>query len=96
MDLKKHNLKKAINAYVTAFEVKHETVIDGFIADDIIGIALFADSYFNMSDIIFDLDNSCPKDFIWDWYNQTLDRAMEEKQTINYKAWTMGLRYEDL
>lgn len=95
MGLKKQ-LTKVIDGYIKKFETKHECYFDGFINDDIIGIVVFADSYFNMSDIILDLDNKCPKDMIFKWYDKTLDAGMEGKKTMNYKSWVMGLRYEDI
>jgi hypothetical protein len=86
-------LGKAIDGYITKFEKKHDCYLEYFINDDIIGIVVFGDNFFNVSDIIYDIDSKQPKDLIWDWYSDTLDRAMEGKRTINYQSYTKGLRY---
>jgi len=88
------NLKKAIDDYITAFEKKQDIEFEQFVDDSIIGIVVFADYYFNMSDIVLDINANQPKDSIFNWYNETIDAAMAEKQTINYLSWTKGMRYE--
>ena len=88
----KKQLQNAINKYVKAFEKKHDVCFDGFIADDILGIATFSDCYFNIADVVFDLDNKCPKDLIWNWYYESLD----ETKLINYQSYYKGLRYGQL
>ncbi len=84
------NLTSAVHAYIVAFEKKHECNMEYFVNDDIMGIVEIADHFFNVSDLILDIDNKCPKDLIWEWYDQTL----ESKQPMNYQTYIKGLRYE--
>jgi hypothetical protein len=63
------------------------------------GIASFACQYFfNLSDIILDLNTKQPKGNILDWQSEDVDFNMfnEKQQHINYKSYTMGLRHEQL
>jgi hypothetical protein len=78
--------------YLKAFCKKHDTYYD-FVNED---MALIGDCYFNLSDIYLDIDRNCPKDLIWNWYSETLDRAMDKKQVMNYNSWVSGLRYDEL
>ena len=78
--------------YLDKFCKKHHTYHD-FVNED---MALIGDCYFNITDIYYDIDNNIQKDVIWNWYSQTLDRAMEDKQTMNFNSWVGGLRYGDL
>jgi len=78
--------------YLDKFCKKHHTYHD-FVNED---MALIGDCYFNITDIYYDIDNNIQKDVIWNWYSQTLDRAMENKQTMNFNSWVGGLRYGDL
>lgn len=90
------DLNNAIMAYITEFEHKHEAYFEFFISDDILGIVVFGDSYFNVSDIIYDIDTKQEPDNIWDWYYASVDRGLEEKSTMNYETWCKGLRYSDI
>ena len=76
--------------YLKAFCKKHDTYYD-FVNEDMV---LIGDCYFNLSDIYYDIDNDVSLNLIWDWYSQTLDRAMENKRTINFSSWVSGLRYD--
>lgn len=92
----KKQLENAITNYVNAFEKKHEVEFLFFVNDDVIGVAFISDSFFNVSDIIYDIDNDCPKDLIWEWYDKTMEMGIEEKPTINYQSYAKGLRYDKL
>jgi len=92
--------KKAINKvlmkYVNEFCKKHDTYFEYAVNDNLLDVICIGDSFFNIDDLIKDLDNKCPKDVIWNWYSETIDRAMENKQTMNFNSWVGGLRYGDL
>jgi len=97
---RKSKLKKALElavlAYVDKFCKKHEVEVEYFVADDLLGIVSVSDFSMKISDIVLDIDTKQPKHGFIEWYDQTIDRGMENKQTINYKSWCMGLRYTDL
>ena len=101
MNLKKLHVDycKICNDYILAFEKKQGIVSDGWVGDEIGGIASFDCQYFfNLSDIILDLNTKQPKGNILDWQSSDVDFNMfnEKPQHINYKSYTMGLRHEQL
>lgn len=87
------------NTFVEKFAKKHGLEFDGWIADEIGGIASFIDQYFfNLSDIILDLTTNQPKNSILKWHDDEVEYNMyfEEPRYINYKSYIMGLRQKDL
>jgi len=87
---------KICNMYIKAFEKKQDIISDGWVGDEIGGLASFDCQYFfNLSDIILDLNLNQPKGFILRWKSDGVDFNMfnENKQHINYKSYTMGWRY---
>lgn len=78
-------LEAAIHDYIKLFEKKHDCEFEQFVGDSIIDIIVFGDSYFNMSDIIYDINTNQPKDTLWDWYDLTLSQALSGEHTINYR-----------
>ena len=83
----KEKLKVVIDGYIKLFEKKQDCYFEEFVDDSIIGIVLFGDHYFNMSDIIYDIDNDIEKDKIFDWYDYTLNEGLAGRPIINYKNW---------
>lgn len=87
------------NEWVQKFCNKQQIDFDGWIGNEIGGICGFASQYFfNMSDIILDLNTKQPKGLILDWQSEDVDFNMfnENQQHINYKSYTMGLRHSQL
>lgn len=87
------------NEWIQKFCKKQGIVSDGWVGDEIGGIASFACQYFfNLSDIILDLKTKQPKGQILDWQSDGVDFNMfnDNQQHINYKSYTMGLRYNQL
>lgn len=87
------------NEFATKFANKQGLVFNGWIADDVGGVAVFADQYyFNLSDIILDIIGKQPKGFILQWQDDGVEANINSKfiSNINYKSYTMGLRYEQL
>ena len=85
--------------YIKKFCNKQGIEFDGWIGDEVGGIASFACQYFfNLSDIILDLNTKQPKGNILDWQSEGVDFNMfnEKQQHINYKSYTIGVRYKDL
>jgi hypothetical protein len=87
------------NEFVAKFEKKQQINFEGWVGDEIGGIASFSFQYFfNLSDIIFDLKTNQPKGCIKNWSNEETDFNVfnENPHHINYKSYTMGLRHENL
>jgi hypothetical protein len=83
------------NEIVKMFAKKQELDFDGWVGNDVGGIAAFGGQYFfSMQDIILDLNTRQKKGFILEWQNEMVEYAMSDppKQTINYKSYTLGLR----
>lgn len=92
--LLKKQLKNAVNEIIKAFEEKQEMNFEFFVDDDITGIACFGDVlYLNISDIWYDLLTEQPKGLIIDWIYDCLEN---ENKTINYRSYSMGLRFKAL
>ncbi len=91
----KSDYENACNAYVKAFEEKQGREFDYWIGQEVGGIASFIDQYFfNMSDIVHDIDNNCPVDLIFEWQDDCVEA--EAERHINYYSYSTGLRFSDL
>ena len=78
---------------------KQEIDFDGWIGDEIGGMASFnCEYFFSFSDIVLDFNTKQPKGQILNWSNEDLELNMFRKnhQHINYKSYTMGLRHNQL
>jgi hypothetical protein len=87
------------NEYVRRFCEKQDIEFDGWISDEVGGIASFISQYFfNMSDIILDMSTNQSVGFILDWQSDGVDFNLLKDKTeyINYNSYIMGLRYYDL
>lgn len=81
------------NEWIKKFCKKQEIEFDGFVGNEIGGVASFNEEYFfEMSDIILDLNTKQPKGLILEWQNS----IVENGAFINYKSYTMGLRHKDI
>jgi hypothetical protein len=88
--------EKACNDLIILFCNKQDLEFDGFVGDEIGGTASFAESYFfNLSDIIHDLKTNQKKGLILDWQIEDVEHNLgnENPKHINYKSYTMGLRF---
>lgn len=88
--------EEACNKLIEAFCEKQEIEFDGWIGDEVGGIAGFATQYFfNVSDIVFDLKTNQPKGLILSWQNDDVDFNMfnSEPKHINYQSYARGLRH---
>ena len=95
----KAQYENACNEYVRVFSEKQGLEFDGWVGDEVGGIASFISQYFfNISDITFDINTNQPVRLILYWQEDGTDYNMRREKTeyINYKSYTMGLRYEDL
>lgn len=89
MDKLKLEYRNACNNYITEFCKKQNFEFIGWVGDEVGGIALCSDLFFNLHDIIWDINSNQKKGVIVDWY----DSVMENPETsINYHSYTKGLR----
>lgn len=96
-ELKEYNVE-VCNEYIRRFCQKQDIEFDGWVGNNVGGIASFISQYFfNIDDIILDIHTQQPVGLILNWQNDGIDYNMPNKTTqyINYKSYTMGLRYEN-
>lgn len=98
----KHQYETICNEWIKAFCKKqgiHIDYFDGWTGNEVGSIAGFYEQhYFNLSDIILDLETNQKKGFIQQWQNDGVDYSMthDKDKFINYKSYIKGLRYKDL
>jgi len=91
----KKEYEKSCNEYVKIFCKKNEIDFDYWIGNEIGGCASFCEQYyFNLSDIIYDVNNHCKKGLILEWQDDSTENS--ERGNINYSSYSKGLRYKDL
>lgn len=83
-----------VNDYVIAFERKHDTALEFWVADDVGGIGVFSDCYFDFCNIRTDVDSKANKKMIWQWYEESLEAGVGNG--TNYPSFLMGLRVKDI
>jgi hypothetical protein len=87
------DLESVLAAYIKKFEGAHGVSFE-YADDDLLGVVCFGDNYFNMSDIVFDVDNKLPIGLIFEWQNAGIDAHFNgSKQSINLQSYARGLRY---
>lgn len=80
--------------YIEAFVNKQGYEFDGWVSDDVGGVAVFIEQYyFSFDDIRMDIDREAKKGLIFQWQDEGIENP---KLKINYDSYIMGLRYEDL
>jgi hypothetical protein len=97
-ELNKH-YEFVCNEWVKKFCNKQLIDFDGWVSNEVGGIASFCCQYFfSLSDIILDINTKQPKGLIFQWQSDGVDFNLSNTvpQNINYKSYTMGLRYEQL
>jgi len=85
--------------YIKLFCEKQEVDFDGWVGDEVGGMASFASTYdFHLSDIALDIDTNQPKGLILSWQNEhvNFNSFTEVRRYINYKSYTMGLRLNQI
>lgn len=83
-----------VNKIVLEFAEKHDIVFDGWIGDNVGEVATFSDYYFfNFGDICFDMKTNQPPSLILYWNTDTIENS---PLFINFKSYSMGLRYDKL
>lgn len=87
---------KVCNEIVREFAKKHNMDFNGWIGNETGGVASFSDSYyFDLADIIHDIKTSQKKWFIVKWQEDSVEAHFKGiADTINYKSYCMGYRYD--
>ena len=95
--MKIENLKQlheiVCNEYVKRFERKHGLNFEYWIADLVGETAAFGDYFFNMSEIIYDINTRQPKGLILKWSNDNVEYS-ESTHWINFTSYSKGLRHK--
>ena len=90
----KPKLKEQLKLYIEEFEEKHGLEFDHAVGGDLMGVIAFGDvMFFNMSDIIEDIDNEYENHLITQWLYDCMEFS---PKYINLNSYAMGLRYEQL
>lgn len=93
IEVLKQNYERACDDYVVAFCVKQEMGFEFWVGDDIGGIAMIGDYFFNMHDMVWDVNSEQPAGLILSWYEECIEHP---KKAINYFSYTKGLRAKDI
>jgi hypothetical protein len=88
-------LDAAIMGYVKRFEFAHGVKHEWSSNDDLMGILCFGDYFFDISDIVYDVENHLPVNLIFQWQNDGIEAHFNgSEQNINLQSYAKGLRYE--
>ena len=80
----KKQLEKVLKQYIKEFENKQDLIFEFAVDDNLMEVISFGSVYFfNMSDIIYDVDNAIKENIIIEWLEYTL----QEKDYINYRTY---------
>lgn len=88
--------KKSCGNVIKTFEEKHDYQFNYWVGDEIGGIAVFNEQYyFNLNDIIYDIENDVEKGSIFEWHDYIVENLMNNKYnySINFKNYLKGCRY---
>jgi len=89
------DFERSVYLLVEMFCKKQECEVEFIVQDDISGIYVIADNFFNLSDIFYDMKENKPAGLIFEWQNYLLDLNMENETSynINYRSYCMGARF---
>jgi hypothetical protein len=86
--------ESACNGYVELFSKKQGIEFDGWVGDEVGGIASFIHQYFfDISEIVYDINTNQPKGLIIEWQQDMIENGNVE---INYYSYSKGLRLKDV
>jgi len=88
-------LDAAIISYVRKFEFAHGVNFDFAVNDNLLDALFFGDHVFNISDIVYDVENHLPVRLIFQWQDDSIQAHFNgSEQKINLQSYAKGLRYE--
>jgi hypothetical protein len=80
--------------YITRFCKKQGIAFDGWVANEIGGMASFCDQYyFGFNEIAMDVDRGCKKGLILEWQDGCVEN---QGKKMSYYSYVMGLRFTDI
>lgn len=80
----KKQLEKVLKQYIKEFEKKQDLTFEFAVGGNLMEVISFGYVYFfNMSDIIYDIDNNIKENIIVEW----LEYTIQEKDYINYRTY---------
>ena len=80
----KKQLEKVLKQYIKEFEKKQDLTFEFAVDDNLMEVISFGSVYFfDISDIIYDVDNAIKENIIIEWFEYTL----QEKDYINYRTY---------
>lgn len=85
IDKLKKDYESSCNEYLKQFCKKQGFQDDGWVNNDVGGIAMCSDFFFNLHDIIWDINSGQKKGFIVQWYDYSLN---DPKNYVNYTTYT--------
>lgn len=84
---------KLCNKYVKLFSKKHDLDFDGWVGEEVGGVASFCCQYFfNINEIVLDINTNQPIGAILKWQQDNI----ESFEHISYFSYILGLRTDDL
>lgn len=84
--------KGICNDLVKLFAEKQDLEFYGWAGGTVGEVAGFADYFFNLSDIIYDLETNQKKGLIMEWNDYYMEAHYDKKDHVNYKSYSKGLR----
>jgi len=85
----REKLDKVLKKYLKKFCKKHDLEFEYAVGDDLMGVICLNDFYFNINDIIYDIDNDLPKHIIFSWYQATINKKTDYNLHLYYKEWEL-------
>jgi len=86
-------LDNILMQYIRKFEKKHELYFEFSVADDLMNMLCFGPYYFDITDVIKDIDNDYPKGLIIDWHEDSIEFYPKQ---INFESYVKGLRFAEI
>jgi len=89
-------LDRILLKYIEEFEQKHEVYREFSVSNDLLQPALISDCFFQIQDIIYDIDNNVPDDLIFDWYWEQVEKPIDEYVNFDtYCKYYRGFAYKN-
>jgi len=94
----KEQYENICDQYIQKFVKKQGYEFDGWVGQEVGGVAGFIEQYFfSLDDIMLDINSKAEKGLIFKWQEDSVEQHDKDKfSTMNYKSYIMGLRYSSL
>ena len=95
MEKLKKDFETAVMNYVEFFCIKQQCDFEGWIGDEVGGVGEFRDYYFNISDIIYDVDNEVDARKIFRWQDYCVEHEDTKLNYSSYLKMKIGAEQEE-